>query len=87
MIGTRARSAPSRLRDLEALHVGQHHVEQHHVRARVADLRERLGAGAGRGDLEALVAQRHRDHVDDVRLVVDDEHARRAAAVLVASMR
>jgi hypothetical protein len=38
-----------------------------------------LRAGAGGVDLEALVAQRHRDDVDDVRLVVDDEDPRRTA--------
>ena len=55
---------------------------------RAASRRARSGAGAERRppraprrrspadcDLEALEAQRHRDHVDDVRLVVDDEHA------------
>ena len=36
---------------------------------------DRLGAGPGRLDGEALEAQGHRDDVDDVRLVVDDEHA------------
>jgi hypothetical protein len=40
-----------------------------------SDLRERLRVGAGGLDREALEAQAHRDDVDDVRLVVDDEHA------------
>ena len=43
--------------------------------APVADLGERLGAGVAPGHLEAVVAQSHRDHVDDARLVVDHEHA------------
>ena len=41
----------------------------------VAHGRERVAAGAGDLDLEALEAQRHRDDVGDVRLVVDDEDA------------
>ena len=39
------------------------------------DRRDRLGAGGGRRDGEAVEAQRHRDDVDDVGLVVDDEDA------------
>ena len=38
-----------------------------------ADGGDRVGAVAGRLDLEVLEAERHRDDVDDVRLVVDDE--------------
>ena len=37
------------------------------------EVAERLGARAGRLDLEPLEAQSHRDDVDDVRLVVDDQ--------------
>ena len=62
-------------RDLEALHVGEHHVEHHQIRAERVDGRERVVPVDGRRDREALEAQRHRDDVDDVRLVVDDEHA------------
>src|SRR5206468_8633806 len=67
---------PEPLGDLEALHVGQHHVEQHEVRAKRLDLADGVLAGAGRRDVEALVAQRHRDDVHDVGLVVDDEDAK-----------
>ena len=64
------------LGDLEALHVGQHHVEDHHLRPEALDGGQRLLArGRGRR-LEALVAQGHGDHVDDVGLVVDDQDAR-----------
>jgi hypothetical protein len=62
-------------RDLEALHVGQHHVEHDQIGLERRHRDERLGAGARRLDGEALEAQGHRDDVDDVGLVVDDEHA------------
>ena len=63
------------LGDVEALHVGQHHVEHHQVRFEAGDSGDRLPARAGRLDLEALVAQGHRDDLDDVGLVVDHQHA------------
>src|SRR3954468_3009213 len=63
------------LGDVEALHVRQHDVEHDEVRAERGDLRERVGAGAGGLDAEALEPQGHRDDVDDVGLVVDDEDA------------
>jgi hypothetical protein len=62
-------------RDVEALDVGQHHVEHDQLRLERRRRGERLGAGRGRLDLEAVEAQRHRDDVEDVRLIVDDEHA------------
>ncbi len=58
---------------LEALHVGQHHVEDHEVRAERRHVGDRLLPRGCRGNFEALVAQDHRDDVDDVGLVVDDE--------------
>src|SRR4051794_13099551 len=60
--------------DLEALHVGQHHVEHDEVGAERVHRRERARAGAGRLHVIAVEAQGHRDDVDDVRLVVDDQH-------------
>ena len=75
MIGTLRALGAEALGDLEALHVGQHDVEHHEVRVEAAHRRERVAPGARRLDLEALEAQRHRDDVDDVRLVVDDEDA------------
>ena len=62
------------LGDVEALHVGEHHVEHDQLRLEGADGGDRLRAGAGGLDREALEAQGHGDDVDDVRLVVDDEH-------------
>ena len=67
---------------LEALHVGQHHVEHHQVRFEAADRGAApRGPVRGRLDREALEAQRHRDHLDDVRLVVDDEDPAPVGAV------
>ena len=37
---------------------GQHQVEQHQVGARAVELRQRLGAGGGHGDVEALLRSR-----------------------------
>ncbi len=62
-------------RDLEALHVRQHHVEQQQVRLEGAHRGQRVATRSGRLHPEPLEAQRHGDHVDDVRLVVDDEDA------------
>jgi hypothetical protein len=63
------------LGDVEALHVGEHDVEHDQVRIERADGGDRAGARARRLHREALEAQRHGHHVDDVRLVVDHEHA------------
>jgi hypothetical protein len=43
------------------------------------DLSKRLLPVRGRGHLEALLAKRHRDDLDDVRLVIDDEDPVRGA--------
>ena len=75
MIGRGRAAAPSRLRDLEALHVGQHHVEHDQVGLEGGHGGQRVAARPGGFDGEALEAERHRDDVDDVGLVVDDEHA------------
>ena len=73
--------------DLEALHVGQHDVEHHQLRLERRCGGERLPARRGGLDLEALEAQRHREHVEDVRLVVDDEDAVRCRASLTHCRR
>ena len=75
MIGTPARWAPSRLATSKPSMSGEHHVEHHQVRFEARHGGDRLAAGGGRLDLEALEAQRHRHDLDDVRLVVDDEYA------------
>ena len=69
-------SARSRLQQFEAVAVGQHHVEHEEVGPEGRRLPDRVAAGARDGHLEAFVAQRGRDEVGDVRLVVDDEDAR-----------
>ena len=61
--------------DLEALHVGEHHVQHDQVGTEGGDRGQRFGAGARGLHGEALEAQGHRDDVDDVGLVVDDQHA------------
>ena len=65
---------------LEAVEVGQHHVEDHEVRTIRLDLGESGASGIGGRYLEALVAQRRRDEVGDVRLVVDNEDAAGSSA-------
>ena len=71
------------LGDVEALHVREHDVEHDEVRLERGDRGERVGAGPGRLDLEALEAQGHAHDVDDVGLVVDDEDAVLRVGVLV----
>ena len=65
--------ARRRAPDLDAVEVGQHHVEDDQVGLGLRDRGERAAAGGGLVDVEALVAQRGRDGVDDRRLVVDDQ--------------
>ena len=60
-------------RDLEALHVGEHHVQDDQVGTELRHLAERIRARSRRFHGEALEAQGHRDDIDDVRLVIDDE--------------
>ena len=59
--------------DLEAVDVREHPVEHDQIRLLPGDQLERVPAVRGLVDLEALVAERGRDGVDDRRLVVDDE--------------
>ena len=59
---------------LEAVEVGQHDVEHDQVGAGLLDLGQRLAAGGGPLDLEAVVAETHGHQLGDVLLVVDDEH-------------
>ena len=75
MIGTRPRWAPSRWATSKPSMSGS--ITSSTIRSglKARHRGERLGAGAGGLDREALEAQGHRDDVDDVRLVVDDEHA------------
>jgi hypothetical protein len=63
------------LRDVEALHVGQHHVEDDEVRVEGRHGGDGLCPVPRRLHGEALELQGHRHDVHDVRLVVDDEHA------------
>ena len=75
MIGHPRALRAEALGDVEALHVRQHHVEHDQLRLERGHRRERVRAGPGRLDGEALEAQGHGDDVDDVGLVVDDEDA------------
>ena len=59
--------------DREAVHVGQHHVEHAQVGLVLAGQLEGVGARRGGGDVEAGVAQRGREQLADVGLVLDDE--------------
>ena len=64
---------------LEAVDVGQHHVEHDGVGALLAGGVHGGAPGVRHLHLPALVAQRHRDQLGDVHLVVDDEDAQRGA--------
>ena len=64
---------------VEAAHVGQHDVEHHGVRAGAPGSADRGCPVGGRGDVPALVAQRHRHHLSEHRLVVDDEDVDRVS--------
>ena len=66
-------SARSRRSSAEAVHAGHHHVEDDRVRPHFTGLVERGGAVGGGIDLETLELQAHREQLDDVGLVVDDE--------------
>jgi hypothetical protein len=45
------------------------------VRVPTPDQVQRLTASPGRLNSETVMAKSHRDHIDDARLIVDDEHA------------
>jgi hypothetical protein len=62
---------------LEPIHVRKHDVEHEHVRTPLPDPRDRSCASLLGVDGEAVVTQRHRQDIDDIRLVVDDQHAER----------
>ena len=72
--------------DVDAGAVRQHEVEDHRVRRAHRRRRERRLGGVGRLDLVAGAAQARPQRAQDLRLVVDDEHAR-AALTLSASTR
>ena len=69
-------AAPQAAAHLEPVEVGQHDVEHDELRAAVLGASQRLAPGAGGGHVEPVEAQRHLHQVPDVRLIVDDEHAR-----------
>src|SRR3984957_11823439 len=60
--------------ELEPVDLGQHQVEQHHVRLLGLQHRQRLGAVGRHQRVEPAHGQVRPDQVDDVRVVLDDEH-------------
>ena len=72
--------------DLKAIHVREHHVQHHHVRVPPPDQVQRLPASPGRLNPEAVMAKGHRDHIDDARLIVDDEHTRGFRLIIHAAI-
>ena len=66
----------------EAVHAGHHHVEDDGVGTYLTGLVERGGTVGGGVDLEALELQAHREQLDDVGLVVDDQTPRLRVASL-----
>ena len=64
---------------LQPAHIGKHHVEHHGVGTQFAGGGHRRCAVAGRCDLPALIPQRHRHHLGQHGLVVDDENPDGAA--------
>ena len=73
---------PQAARDGEAVEVGQHHVEHDQVGSELVDRQLRSPSGRDLHRLEALVAQGGRNRIRDRRLVVDDEDAGGARAVV-----
>ena len=65
--------------DLDAVELRHHDVEDQEGRPERAQLDQRLVPVAGRLDLESprMMRQELDEHLDDLRLVVDHEHARR----------
>ena len=61
--------------DLDPVDVGEHPVENDELGVERLRLGDRVAAGQRLAHLEALVAERGRDRVDDRVLVVDDKHA------------
>ena len=60
---------------LEAVHVGEHHVQQHEVGPHRRRGRQRLAPAGRRRGLEALVAQRGAQQLRDALLVIDHQDA------------
>ncbi len=73
--GTSRSAASSRIRleHLEPRHVGKLQVEHHAIDLILAQLRERLGAGLGGGDLDVLVAQQLGDALALGLVVLDQQ--------------
>ena len=69
-VGVRAQ-APA---DLEPVHLRQHQVEHDHVGTGSAHLGERRGAIVGTPDLIPITLEVHLDKLDDVLVVVHDQH-------------
>ncbi len=64
----------------EPVHPGHHHVDDQQVRPAAVEPAERLLAVARRLDLEPIGAQLIREQHEQVRVVIDDEDARRPGA-------
>ena len=64
---------------LEPVEVGQHHVEHDRIGLELLGRPHGLEPSARGLDLPALIAQRHREQLGEVGLVVDDEDADGAA--------
>src|SRR5206468_12897983 len=75
---------PQLAADVRARNPRQHHVEDDDVVAPPSRRLERGGAVALLVDVKALAPQRERDDVQDARIVVHDEDARRLGAVHAA---
>ena len=77
---------PQLAADVDARHLGQHHVEQHEVGADGVEQVEGLGAVAGDLHPEALAGEADGQGVDEAVLVLDDEDGG-AGAVMRSSWR
>ena len=66
-----------------AVHVGQAEIEHDDIGRRIGDQPQRLAPGGGVQHLIARRLQRRAQEAQDLRLVVDDKHAKTAHAALL----
>ena len=60
--------------DLEAVHLGHHHIQQHHIRLELVEFLKALFAVVGGRDLIALLGQVEPQQLADVGIVVHNEY-------------
>ena len=71
------------MRQLFARHAGHHVVEDEHVESRPAGFRERVASVDGSHGLEPIGVERVTKHLENHRVVVDDQDARLRWGILL----